>query len=281
MLDSDIVHDYAQNYRVLDTEPSSGRIFMLSIQIRAVRRATLPARSGNEGWIGVSPMGDRYHVVVPVDAQIAKGVLACNRPTDGTPFGGYTGWLYFRCEPYDDEGADESASQESRVHANCTRLIEFAALYGITCEIETEQGADSPDKHVLSERAGGRGSAQEPENTLSEAPVPLASCGVCGNQWHTLAELLRDPNVRFARYRVCPDDFSKGAYVFTHTCSGAIEVPVTRFGRTRVTAKSLIGTQACPGMCRYETSQRACQATCEGASYRRIAARLQSRSTSG
>ena len=44
---------------------------MLRIKVQDVGRATLPVRSGNEGWIGVSPKGDDYHVVVPVDVQIA------------------------------------------------------------------------------------------------------------------------------------------------------------------------------------------------------------------
>ncbi len=127
-----------------------------------------PGRSGNEGWIGLSPAGDRYHVVAPVDAQIAKGVMACNWPTDGTPFGGYTGWLYFRCEPYDDESGDDQATQEDRVRANCEGLLQFAASYGIPCELQADTVTDSlaaePSEEALDTietqpRTGGRGGA--------------------------------------------------------------------------------------------------------------------------
>ncbi len=261
---------------------------MLHILIRDVRRATLPGRCGNEGWIGLSPAGDRYHVVAPVDAQIAKGVMACNWPTDGTPFGGYTGWLYFRCEPYDDEAADEKAAQEDRVSANCEGLLKFAAAYGISCELREDRVMDSfAGEHseedlpaIGIKRRTGRPGTSGQEKARRTGPDNVASCGACGKGWHGLGDLLRDPTIKLVRYRVCPEDFRRGAYVFSHACSGAVEVPVTRFGRPRLTEKSLIGSHACPGLCHHETSLQACSARCEGACYRRIAAKLKSRSTS-
>ena len=93
-------------------------------------------RSGNEGWIGVSPKGDDYHVVVPVDVQIARGVVACNRPTDGTPFGGYVGWLYFRCPPYPDEGGDESFLRDEQIRNTSEQLIRWLASYDIEAVME-------------------------------------------------------------------------------------------------------------------------------------------------
>jgi hypothetical protein len=283
VLDMHAVRDYCHIDRVLDTEPSSDRIFMLCIHVRDVRRATLPLRSGNEGWIGLSPSGDGYHVVVPVDAQIAKGVMACNWPTDGTPFGGYTGWLYFRCEPYDDE-VEAGAAHETCVQTNCQKLLDFAATYGIAGALQDEYGVDSPwlthasNACRTARKRRGCG-AKEQENTQRTVEVHVATCGVCGQRWQALTDLLRDPTIRLVRYRVCPDDFAQGLYVFSHGCSGSVEVPVTHFGRSRLTSKSLIGTHACPGMCHFETSLDACSAVCEGACYRRIAAKLKSRST--
>ena len=52
----------------------------LSIDFTDIVRATLDEDSGNEGYIGLSPDGRRYHVVVPVDRQIARGIKAGNRP---------------------------------------------------------------------------------------------------------------------------------------------------------------------------------------------------------
>lgn len=104
---------------------------MLLIRFRDILRATLALRSGNEGWIGVAPTGDDYHVVVPVDVQIARGVMACNRPTDGTPFGGYTGWLYFRCPPYEEEAEDETPLRQRQARRTADQLIEWVGSYGI------------------------------------------------------------------------------------------------------------------------------------------------------
>ena len=108
---------------------------MLHIKVKDIGRATLPLRSGNEGWIGVSPKGDDYHVVVPVDVQIARGVMACNMPTDGTPFGGYAGWLYFRCPPHLDEGGDENILREEQIRTTSERLTQWLASYGIEAVI--------------------------------------------------------------------------------------------------------------------------------------------------
>jgi hypothetical protein len=108
---------------------------MLVVRIEDVRRATLPVHSGNEGWIGVAPDGHEYHVVVPVDAQMARGVMACNRPTDGTPFGGYARWLYFRCVPYEDEGRLDRSDHDLQVQKNAADLIEWLRSYGIQARL--------------------------------------------------------------------------------------------------------------------------------------------------
>ena len=116
---------------------------MLLIKIEDIRRATLPSRSGNEGWIGVSPRGDAYHVVTPVDVQLARGVMACNRPTDGTPFGGYSSWLYFRCESYEDEGTSEQEALNRQVHKNASDLIDWLALYGIEAQLKSSGASEA------------------------------------------------------------------------------------------------------------------------------------------
>ena len=86
-------------------------------------RATLTEESGNTGFIGLAGDGLAYHVVVPVDAQIARGVKAGNRPADGTPFGGYTGWHYFECRPVQSglsEPDKETRARWSQAQANAT-----------------------------------------------------------------------------------------------------------------------------------------------------------------
>lgn len=114
---------------------------MLTIKFLDLLRATLPVRSGNEGWIGVSPRGDAYHIVVPVDVQLAKGVMACNRPTDGTPFGGYTHWLYFRCPPYEDEGQDNRELHYEQAKRTAEDLTKWLASYGVEVTWESDSRA--------------------------------------------------------------------------------------------------------------------------------------------
>ncbi len=103
----------------------------LRIDFQDILRATLPLRSGNEGWIGVSPSGNEYHVVVPVDVQIARGVMAGNPPQDGTPFGGYTNWIYFRCPPYEEEGPDEETFRHAQAKRTAHDLVKLLASYRI------------------------------------------------------------------------------------------------------------------------------------------------------
>jgi hypothetical protein len=84
----------------------------LSIDFNDIIRATLAEDCGNEGYIGIAPDGGRYHLVVPVDRQIARGVKAGNRPQDGTPFGGYQGWHYFCCPGYKQPGQHHEAETQ-------------------------------------------------------------------------------------------------------------------------------------------------------------------------
>lgn len=128
---------------------------MLRVKFQDILRATLSIRSGNEGWIGVSPKGDEYHVVVPVDVQIARGVMACNRPTDGTPFGGYANWLYFRCPPFEDEGKEDNIARMEQARNTSEKLVQWLASYGIEAECEPDMSmtVSAPPVGSLFERA--------------------------------------------------------------------------------------------------------------------------------
>lgn len=272
---------------------------MLRIKLRDIQRATLPVKSGNEGWIGVSPRGDDYHVVVPVDVQIARGVMACNLPTDGTPFGGYAGWLYFRCPPYEDGGQDEEIVREQSVQESGERLISWLASYQIDACIETSASAHAtgpgnsaeitPPPPDVSERSArgqsvrtnaARGTSvdtppSEPCESSANRTGPV-SCPGCGMSWNRTSAFLRDPTTRLEGYRACLEDFGMGRYLFEHDCGSMVEVSVARFARPLHRGRSLIGTHACPGLCYYERSLLGCSAKCEGAHYRQIARKLKS-----
>jgi len=87
---------------------------VLQIKLSDLFRATMAEGCGNEGYIGIAADGSQYHVVVPVDRQIARGLKAWIRTDDGTPFGGYKGWYYFACVPY-VTSEQESCERESQL----------------------------------------------------------------------------------------------------------------------------------------------------------------------
>jgi hypothetical protein len=254
---------------------------MLMISFQDLRRATLPFRSGNEGWIGVSPEGTAYHVVVPVDVQIARGVMACNRPTDGTPFGGYSGWLYFRCPQYDESAArsgDENRLRIDQARKTADQLVEWLASCGVAAKVVFDAATMEAPPGIVGladKRFAPPPAAQGLEIGADIRDRTLvSSCQVCRRAWTSLAAFLRDPELTLTGYRACLEDFRSGVYLFSHQCTGTIEVSVSRFARTRVPGRSLAGTHACPGFCYYETSFLPCEAICDGSVYRRVAHRL-------
>ncbi len=204
---------------------------MLQLRIQDILRATLPEHSGNEGWIGVSPKGDAYHVVVPVDVQIARGVMACNRPTDGTPFGGYSGWLYFRCPPYGETSEHESRAREEQALKTAADLIRFLKSYDIECELAAEASAAHAEAIDETEQF----TKCSPVNCAGRVSRPLGaesrtvSCTSCAKTWPNLAQFLRDPGVKLSQYKACVDDFNKGTYEFSHSCGSLVAVPAARF----------------------------------------------------
>jgi hypothetical protein len=114
----------------------------LPIDFNDIIRATLDEDCGNEGFIGIAPDGSRYHVVVPVDRQIARGIKAGNRPLDGTPFGGYKDWHYFCCLGYKPPaGYNEAEIQKVRIKQagiNARLLKTWAAERKIVIEIQPQ-----------------------------------------------------------------------------------------------------------------------------------------------
>jgi hypothetical protein len=103
----------------------------LQIDFYDLIRATLDESSGNVGYIGLSPDGSRYHVVVPVDGQIARGLKAGNQVLGGAPFGGYKDWHYFYCQSYSrptryDE-KEINKVRRTQAFANAQALIAWAA----------------------------------------------------------------------------------------------------------------------------------------------------------
>ena len=111
----------------------------LTIDFNDILRATLDDQCGNEGYIGISPDGRQYHVVVPVDLQIARGIKAGNRPLDGTPLEGIkTGiisvaWFFLWRERVDP--GEIQVLRISQAKANALLLKTWAAELTIDLEL--------------------------------------------------------------------------------------------------------------------------------------------------
>jgi len=217
-------------------------------------------------------------VVVPVDVQIARGVMACNRPTDGTPFGGYSGWLYFRCPPYEDEGKDDPGLQEDNAGKLAKELVKWLADYGVEAACDPGGRTKEITGHDITTQHGSREPGIDPVDasgphgrTPATRGRVVPVCLGCAKSWQTLGSFLRDPEVALERYRASPEDFHLGVLFFAHACGGMVEIPVSCLVRSPRSNRSLIGSHACPGLCYYETSLVSCAADCEGARYRRIA----------
>ncbi len=109
----------------------------LKILLSDIFRATLPDDSGNEGYIGISPDGSSYHIVVPVDQQLARALSPMEKTSKDTPFGGYKGWHYFCCLTYTPHKTNPDTSSRYRTE----KTIENAWLIerwvkGLGLEIE-------------------------------------------------------------------------------------------------------------------------------------------------
>jgi len=230
----------------------------LKIKFRDILRATLSFRTGNESWIGIAPDGSSYHIVSPVDTQISKGVMACNRPTDGTPFGGYSGWVYLRIPPFIRTGDDEETAKKKQARLISQELVEKLKQFGINADIDVNESLPVDNR------------TESESRPLKQDVV----CLKCQRKWKKLNECLRDKDIYLIAYRACIDDFPRGVYVFAHRCGGEAHIPVSNFVRKPTTTKSLAGFQACPGYCYYEHSLQECPAICEGSCYRRVAARI-------
>lgn len=226
----------------------------MRIKLNDIYRATLATHTGNEGWVGVEPHGRTYHVIVPVDTQIAKGVMACNRPTDGTPFGGYSNWIYMRCQPYDGNFEDQTL-RFAQALKNIDCVVSNLSLYGIyACADNNLSPASQP--YI---------------NTSNLHESKKLFCSSCDRAWNQPREVLDDPDLGLFRYRANVDDFNDGMYLFSHNCGGRVEVPVSVLIKHRRLMRSLAGSRACPGLCYHETVLSSCKALCEGSIYRKIA----------
>ena len=110
----------------------------LTILLSDIYRATLAEDCGNEGYVGIAPDGSSYHIVVPVDRQLARGLSPMSPPPDGTPFGGYKGWHYFSCLTHRSHKANPETNNIYRLEKakeNAWLIQKWAKGLGLDVEI--------------------------------------------------------------------------------------------------------------------------------------------------
>jgi hypothetical protein len=109
------------------------RTVPLQVKKSDIFRATLADDCGNLGFIGIAPDASVYHVVVPVDLQLARGVKALNQPDDGTPFGGYRSWHYYECAPYTKD--KNGSKRREQIETNARLLTLWMQQFGLKITI--------------------------------------------------------------------------------------------------------------------------------------------------
>ena len=78
----------------------------LTFSLDDLVKATLPSGWGQAGFVGVSPKGDSYHVLVPVELDLASETFRMALDGWAEPMGGRPDWRYYYCRTYEPPPRD-------------------------------------------------------------------------------------------------------------------------------------------------------------------------------
>lgn len=109
---------------------------------------------------------------------------------------------------------------------------------------------------------------------MGEPMKIFKACTGCKTPWLSRNEFLADNNIEIVGYQVNFGDLVLGLFLFNHLiCESTIGVPAGIFKDLYdgpVFSKCLVGSEHCPGYCRYKEVLHPCQNHCEGAYVREI-----------
>ena len=94
-------------------------------------------------------------------------------------------------------------------------------------------------------------------------------CACCGNEWNSVADLVRDEQVELIGYQPAFSDSYEGLFFFAHSaeaCGTTIALPVSSFAGLHdgsAHPAQLAGTEKCEGLCRSFYEFGACGQDCE------------------
>lgn len=119
----------------------------LLFYLRDVLKATLPQGYGHVGFIGVAPEGREYHVLSPVELDLALGAVVTTGSGDGLTLGGHAHWSYLLCQTYRPPppsasgGPDQAQVSQARLRQarfNGQRLVSWARSQGWWAELQED-----------------------------------------------------------------------------------------------------------------------------------------------
>jgi hypothetical protein len=99
------------------------------LSMNDIIRATLPRGWGYVGFLGVNPAGDSYHVMAPVEIDLAADVFIMALDGQAEPLGGRPGWRYYYCHTYEPPPQDGRPWPEALLVARRQRARHSGELF--------------------------------------------------------------------------------------------------------------------------------------------------------
>ena len=92
-------------------------------------------------------------------------------------------------------------------------------------------------------------------------------CSLCGEEWQTRSEYLKDENIRLIGYQSNFRELELGLFLFNHlNCKTTLALPANQFTdlyNGPVLEKRHTGTVQCPEYCLNQSILKACPTQCE------------------
>ncbi|MFH1035476.1 MAG: hypothetical protein V1806_13285 [Pseudomonadota bacterium] len=119
----------------------------LRFRLNDLLRATLPQGQGWVGLVGVEPGGRDYHVLAPVELELALGLMRLGWAGQWRALGGRQGWHYRPCRAYAPPppgagrppAAEFRAARLAQALATGRELVDWAGRWGWWASLERDQ----------------------------------------------------------------------------------------------------------------------------------------------
>ena len=92
-------------------------------------------------------------------------------------------------------------------------------------------------------------------STTAQQNIIFKKCNHCQKVWNNYKEFLSDPDTKIIGYQVSFEDLKAGLFLFNHSCSSTIGLPVGAFTHLYdgpIFEERATGTDRCPEYCLYD-----------------------------